>query len=107
MATTWDADNVKTSRRAPRESAGITTTAKHAASRARRRLGPGREIPFGLQIGPALLVLAWIAGSTFGWIDPRILSAPWTVIEAFGRLIAEGRLQDNFVTSATRALLGL
>jgi sulfonate transport system permease protein len=54
-----------------------------------------------------LLVLTWVVGSALGWIDPRILSAPWTVIEAFARLIEQGRLQDNFVTSATRALLGL
>jgi sulfonate transport system permease protein len=60
-----------------------------------------------LQIGPVLLVLTWVVGSALGWIDPRILSAPWTVIEAFVRLIEQGRLQDNFVTSATRALLGL
>ncbi|TKB03713.1 MAG: ABC transporter permease, partial [Mesorhizobium sp.] len=49
----------------------------------------------------------WVIGSAFGWIDPRILSAPWTVIEAFARLIEQGRLQDNFATSATRALVGL
>ncbi len=58
MATTWDADNVETSRISPRESAGVTASTKPAASRARRRLAPGREIPFGLQISPALLVLA-------------------------------------------------
>lgn len=60
-----------------------------------------------LQIGPALLVLAWVAGSALGWIDPRVLSAPWTVVEAFARLLEQGRLQDNFLTSATRALVGL
>src|SRR5690349_147301 len=99
MATTWDADNVKTRWTSARESVAVRAAPKPGHARARRRLGPGREIPFGLQIGPALLVLAWVAGSGLGWIDPRILSAPWTVVEAFGRLIAEGRLQDNFVTS--------
>jgi sulfonate transport system permease protein len=108
MATIWDADEAKSSRPSSRESAyTVPAVARPVTSRSRRRLGPGPAIPFGLQIGPALLVLLWVAGSALGWIDPRILSAPWTVIEAFGRLIEQGRLQDNFVTSATRALLGL
>ena len=108
MATIWDADEVKSSRASSRENAyTVPAVARPVPSRNRRRLGPGPAIPFGLQIGPALLVLLWVAGSAFGWIDPRILSAPWTVIEAFARLIEQGRLQDNFVTSATRALLGL
>ncbi|KKB11721.1 ABC transporter permease [Devosia geojensis] len=75
--------------------------------RTRRRLGPGPAIPFGLQIGPALLVVIWTLGSAFGLIDPRILPAPWTVIATFGTLIADGRLQSNFLTSSVRAILGL
>ncbi|HWU16994.1 MAG TPA: ABC transporter permease [Devosia sp.] len=77
------------------------------AIRRKRRLGPGPAIPFGLQIGPAVLVLAWVAGSGLGLIDPRILPAPWTIIATFGELIADGRLQSNFLTSSVRALLGL
>lgn len=108
MATIWDADEVKSSRQSSRESAHtVPAVARPRTARSRRRLGPGPAIPFGLQIGPALLVLLWVGGSALGWIDPRILSAPWTVVEAFGRLIEQGRLQDNFVTSATRALFGL
>ena len=113
MATTWDADEAKLSlTTSGRVHGGSRATkpagpASSAGPRARRRLGPGPAIPFGLQIGPVLLVLTWVVGSALGWIDPRILSAPWTVIEAFVRLIEQGRLQDNFVTSATRALLGL
>lgn len=75
--------------------------------RRKRRLGPGPAIPFGLQIGPAVLVLAWVAGSGLGLIDPRILPSPWTIIATFGELIADGRLQSNFLTSSVRALLGL
>jgi len=108
MATIWDAVEVKTLRQSSRETIHtVPSVARPGVSRRRRRLGPGPAIPFGLQIGPALLVLLWVTGSALGWIDPRILSAPWTVVEAFGRLIEQGRLQDNFVTSATRALLGL
>lgn len=73
----------------------------------RVRLGPGPAIPFGLQIGSLGLVALWTLGSALGVIDPRILSAPWTVIEAFGKLIAEGRLQEHFAISAWRAGTGL
>lgn len=77
------------------------------AIRRKRRLGPGPAIPFGLQIGPAVLVLAWVAGSGLNLIDPRILPSPWIIIATFGELIADGRLQSNFLTSSVRALLGL
>lgn len=104
MATFWDTGAAKPTAFTT-GSADIERT--NDMPRRRRRLGPGPAIPFGLQIGPALLLLAWFAGSAFGWIDERILSAPWTVVEAFARLLEEGRLQSNFLTSATRALLGL
>jgi sulfonate transport system permease protein len=77
------------------------------SQRRRRRLGPGPAIPFGLQIGPLALIAIWTAGSALGLIDPRILPAPWAVIATFGDLIADGRLQSNFLTSSVRALLGL
>ncbi|MFI0372107.1 ABC transporter permease [Actinomadura sp. 1N219] len=72
-----------------------------------KRLGPGDKIPFGLAIGPALLLLTWSVGAALGWIDPRVLSAPWTVVGTARDLIAGGELQNHLVTSATRALLGL
>ncbi|WP_435205073.1 ABC transporter permease [Micromonospora sp. bgisy143] len=77
------------------------------AGRPRRRLTPRRPIPFGAAIGPTLLLAVWAAGSAAGWIDPRTLSAPWTVVTTAGDLIADGRLQDNLVVSAQRAGLGL
>ncbi|GAA1899879.1 ABC transporter permease [Streptomyces durmitorensis] len=73
----------------------------------RRRLGPGRPVPYGWAIGPLLLLAFWSAGSAAGFIDARNLSAPWTVVSTAGDLIAEGRLQSNLATSAERALLGL
>ncbi|MFF0338973.1 ABC transporter permease [Kribbella sp. NPDC004875] len=73
----------------------------------RRRLGPGKPIRFGAAIGPVLLLVIWSIGSAAGWIDQRILSAPWTVVTTAGDLIADGRLQSNLWTSAQRALLGL
>ena len=86
------------SRAAPRNIAG---------TRRKRRLGPGQAIPLGNALGPLLLLAIWSAGSGSGLIDPRTLPAPWTVVETFGRLIADGRLQDHLSASATRAFLGL
>ncbi|MEU5002341.1 ABC transporter permease [Streptomyces sp. NPDC021622] len=75
--------------------------------RPRRRLGPGRPLPYGWALGPVLLLALWSAGSAAGFIDARNLSAPWTVVSTAADLIAEGRLQSNLATSAERALLGL
>lgn len=77
------------------------------ARRARRRLGPGRAVPFGAALGPLLLLALWSVGSAAGWLDSRTLSAPWTVVTTAGDLIASGRLQDNLAVSAQRAALGL
>lgn len=77
------------------------------ARKPRRRLGPGRAIPFGAAVGPLLLLAVWAIGSAAGWLDSRTLSAPWTVVTTAGDLIADGRLQDNLIVSASRAGLGL
>lgn len=76
-------------------------------ARAPRKLGPGPRIPYGLAIGPAVLLALWAAASAVGLLDPRVLSAPWTVVTTMGELIADGRLQESFLTSARRAGLGL
>ncbi|GAA3577319.1 ABC transporter permease [Kribbella ginsengisoli] len=75
--------------------------------RRRRRLGPGRQIKFGAALGPILLLVVWSIGSATGLLDPRVLSAPWTVVTTTGDLIADGRLQSNLLTSAQRAFAGL
>jgi sulfonate transport system permease protein len=77
------------------------------ATRRRRRLGPGRPIPLGAAIGPALLLGAWTIGSATGWLDERTLSAPWTVVTTAADLIERGRLQDSLLVSTRRAGLGL
>lgn len=71
------------------------------------RLGPGPRRRFATALGPVVLLLAWVAGSASGLLDPRILSAPWTVVTTAGELIADGRLQQNLLVSAQRAALGL
>ncbi|MFH5208462.1 ABC transporter permease [Antrihabitans sp. NCIMB 15449] len=72
-----------------------------------RRLGPGRAIPFGAAIGPALLLTAWIITSATGVLDPQTLPAPSTVVQAAHDLIADGRLQSNLLTSVQRAGISL
>ncbi|WP_054811365.1 ABC transporter permease [Nocardia arizonensis] len=74
---------------------------------ARRRLGPGRPIPFGIAVGPVLLIAAWVVGSATGSIDAETLPAPWTVARTARDLIDDGRLQSNLLTSLQRAGLGL
>jgi sulfonate transport system permease protein len=73
----------------------------------RRRLGPGKPIRFGGVLGPVLLLVIWSIGSATGWLDERVLSAPWTVVTTAGDLIADGRLQSNLWTSTQRAVIGL
>ena len=74
---------------------------------ARRRLGPRGPIRFGAALGPVLLLALWTAGSATGWLDPRTLSAPWTVVTTTGDLISSGRLQESLAISTQRAGLGL
>lgn len=72
----------------------------------RRRLGPGRRIPFGRAIGPLLVLGLWSAASASGVLDPRILSAPWKVATTAVDLVSDGRLQTHLLTSLHRAVLG-
>lgn len=78
------------------------------AGQRRRRLGPGARIPYGRVLGPLLLLALWGAGSATGVLDPRIVSAPWTVIDTAWQLTrGQGELQSDFLVSAQRALTGL
>jgi sulfonate transport system permease protein len=72
----------------------------------RRRLGPGRPIPYGRAIGPLLLIVVWAVASATGVLDPRMLSAPWTIVGTTADLIASGDLQANILASLQRAALG-
>ncbi|SEC11251.1 sulfonate transport system permease protein [Streptomyces sp. 2131.1] len=78
-----------------------------SAPKTRRRLGPGRAVPFGRLIGPVLVIALWWAASATGYLDPRILSAPGTVLSTASDLVSSGRLQDNVLISLQRAGLGL
>ncbi|MDP4508572.1 ABC transporter permease [Nonomuraea turcica] len=76
-------------------------------ARKRRRLRPGPRIRFGFLVGPLLLVVVWAAASAIGLLDPRFLSAPWTVVTTAADLIESGRLQSNLLASVQRVALGL
>jgi sulfonate transport system permease protein len=75
--------------------------------RGKRRLGPGKPIKLGYLIGPLLLLGVWIWGSAQGWIDPRVLTAPWTVVTTAWDLWESGRLGPDLLVSARRFALGL
>ena len=72
-----------------------------------RRLGPGKAIPASLAIGPVILVLAWLAGSHFGFLDARTLPHPLVVLDTIGELWSDGRLPTNIVASLRLASISL
>jgi sulfonate transport system permease protein len=84
---------------APRASA---SPSDGSSQRRRRRLGPGKPTPLGGFLGPLLALAVWSVGSAAGWIDPRVLPAPWTVATTAADLIAQGRLQQHLATSIRR-----
>jgi len=72
-----------------------------------RRLGLDPPARLGWLLGPALLIFYWGVLTATGWLDPRILPAPWTAVSTGIDLIREGRLQQNLAVSAGRAGAGL
>lgn len=71
-----------------------------------RRLAPGRRVPYARLLGPLLVVLVWMATSALDVLDPRIIPAPWTVVQTALRLWGTGSLPADVATSAGRAALG-
>ncbi|WP_158914163.1 ABC transporter permease [Caulobacter sp. S45] len=82
-------------------------TSSAVAERRRIPLAPGAPRRWGWIIGPALLLLYWSVLSATGFLDTRILPAPWTAVTTAVELIREGRLQENLAVSAGRAAAGL
>jgi sulfonate transport system permease protein len=90
----------------PRTAETSTSLPTISTAPARRRLGRGRPIPFGRAIGPVALLGFWSLASAAGWLDPRKLSAPWTVVSTAGDLLADGTLGTNIAASLQRAAAG-
>lgn len=78
-----------------------------STSRAQPRLGPGTPLRYGTLLGPLLLLLYWTVLSATGWLDPRMLPAPWTAVTTTAELIRDGRLQEHLAVSTWRAMTGL
>lgn len=72
----------------------------------RRRLGRPRLFPFAGLIGIAVVLGAWSIASAAGALDPRKLSAPWTVVQTGIDLIGDGTLQANLGPSLYRVAIG-
>ncbi|MFJ3404762.1 ABC transporter permease [Promicromonospora sp. NPDC090134] len=72
-----------------------------------RRLGLRKPVPLAAGAGIALLLAVWAAGSATGLIDPRVLSAPWTVVTTGVGLAVDGNLVENLGVSLARAAQGL
>jgi sulfonate transport system permease protein len=92
----------------PQVSAAVEASpARAAPTRRKRRLGLGQPVSYGWLLGPALLLIFWAVGSATGFIDPRILPAPWVAVTTGADMIEQGRLQANLAVSAWRAGQGL
>lgn len=94
---------------APPTSAALESNPSTRApgARRKRRLGLGQPLSYGWLLGPVLLLVFWAIGSAIGFIDPRILPAPWVAVTTGAEMIEQGRLQANLAVSAWRAGQGL
>ncbi|KQY38690.1 ABC transporter permease [Nocardia sp. Root136] len=72
-----------------------------------RRLGLRKAVPAARLFGVILVVAAWAAGSLLELIDPRKLSAPWTVLHTGWELLVDGPLLANLGVSLQRVLIGM
>ena len=55
---------------------------------------------------PIVLVAAWQASASFGWLSSRILPAPFDVLKAFWALARSGELWQHVKISTLRAFAG-
>jgi sulfonate transport system permease protein len=57
-------------------------------------------------IVPALLILTWQAGSSWGWWSTGVLPSPVTVGAELGTLVGNGQLPSNLLVSLRRVVIG-
>ena len=66
------------------------------------RLGAARRC-----VSTAAILLAWQGASAAGWLSPRVLAAPTTILAAAWGLLLNGELVSNLLVSLERVALGL
>ena len=68
-----------------------------------------RQVPRGVRrlTGPVGLIAAWAAASWTGLLDPQLMPPPQEVLQAAGRLIADGEAQVHLWASLQRVLAGV
>jgi len=73
----------------------------------RRRRGP--QIPRWIRrlAGPVLIIAIWQLVSEAGYLDPRTLAPPSTVLSTGWDLISSGELQEHLWVSLQRVVIGL
>jgi sulfonate transport system permease protein len=64
----------------------------------------GRLVPW---LVPLLILAAWQASASFGWLSSRYLPAPLSVLTAARRLAVSGELFRSIAVSSARAFAGL
>lgn len=73
-----------------------------------RRTGTTRASALGVRfLVPVLLLLAWQAFSSLGWLSPTVLPGPLTILAGYRELWEAGDLQAALPISLQRAGLGL
>ncbi|HZP49669.1 ABC transporter permease [Actinocrinis sp.] len=79
---------------------------ENPAPRTLRRLAPGRRLPYARLLGPLLLLAVWSVASAAGFLDPRVLPAPWTVLHTGADRWLHGTLRADTADSLWRAAQG-
>lgn len=55
---------------------------------------------------PVLIVLSWQLSSQWGWLNHRVLPAPWDVVKAGAALVASGEIWQHLKISFWRVSIG-
>jgi sulfonate transport system permease protein len=58
-------------------------------------------------IPPLAIILLWQAGSSLGWIPPRAIASPATIVATFWSLAVSGELLHHLLVSLGRVAAGL
>jgi sulfonate transport system permease protein len=86
----------------PRPAAPRIATRRLARPKVARLAGPARRAAV-----PIVLLLAWQAAASVGWLDPSTLASPVDVWHAFTERWASGELWPSVLTSLRRVVVGL